>query len=105
MPKVRNVSELIDPILADPKRRANVERHRRETIAEIIAYTLAEVRKARAVTQTDLARVLQVQQSSVSRLEHEDDPHLSTLREYVEALGGRLEVAAVFDEERIQLDV
>lgn len=99
----KNIENLTDPVLADPKRRANVERERREAVAEIVAYNLAEVRKAKAVTQVEIAGLLA--QSTVSALEHSEDPKPSTLREYVEALGGRLEVTAVFEDERFELKV
>jgi hypothetical protein len=46
---------------------------------------------------------MQARQSNVSRLERQDDLYLSTLQGYVEALGGQLEVSAVFPEERIAL--
>jgi len=59
---------------------------------------LFELRKARGVTQVDVAERLGVSQGNVSELERRDDLFLSTLRGYVEALGGRLEVAAVFDK-------
>ena len=59
---------------------------------------LYEVRKARGVTQVDVAERLGVSQGNVSELERRDDLFLSTLRGYVAALGGRLEVSAVFDE-------
>ncbi len=100
---IRNFQELMAPIKADPERRANLERHRAETLAEIVAYNLAELRRIRDVTQTELADALGVRQSSVSGIEHGDDPHLSTLRGYVEALGGRIEVMAVFGDERFPI--
>jgi DNA-binding phage protein len=101
----KRIENLTDPVLTDPKRRANVERERREAVGEILAHTLGELRRTREVTQVELARALRRGQSSVSALEHSDDPHLSTLREYIEAIGGRLELTAVFDEERIPLDL
>lgn len=105
MAKFKSIDELIDPVLADPTRRANVGRHRLETVAEIVAYNLAELRKAKQLTQTEVARLLGRGQPAISELEHSGDPKLSSLREYVEALGGRLEVAAVFDDERLPLEV
>lgn len=102
----KSIDNLTGPVLADPKRRANVARERQEVVAEIIAFNLAELRKAKAVTQVEIAGMLCRKQSSVSALEHSEDPKLSSLREYVEALGGRLEIAVVFeDDERIQLKV
>jgi hypothetical protein len=41
----------------------------------------------------------------VSQLENQSDLYLSTLKRYIEALGGELEVAAVFDGERIEIGV
>ena len=64
------------------------------------ALALAEIRARRGLTQVDLARVLQTSQASVSKIERRDDLYLSTLRGFVEALGGRLELAAVFPEGR-----
>jgi len=48
-----------------------------------------------------MARRLQVSQASVSKLERREDLYLSVLRDYVEALGGTLELSAVFPEGRI----
>lgn len=59
---------------------------------------LHELRRARDMTQVALARQLNMVQPSVSRLERQTDLYLSTLRRYVEALGGRLEIRAVFDD-------
>jgi hypothetical protein len=55
--------------------------------------------------QVQLAHVLGISQGNVSRLEHRQQLYISTLREYVEALGGRLELAAVFGDERVPLAV
>lgn len=62
--------------------------------------TLYELRKQRGVTQADLARALAVSQPAVSKIERGDDPSLSTLRKYVEALGGALHVSAAFPDGR-----
>ena len=67
------------------------------------AASLAELRTGRDVTQVELAGRLGIRQSSVSELERRDDVYLSTLREYVEALGGSLEIDVVFPDERIPL--
>lgn len=80
------------------ERRARVEA-RKQAMRDAMA--LGEIREKRGLTQTDIASVLEVSQGRVSRLERSHDVYLSTLREYVEALGGRLEVAAVFDDDRV----
>jgi DNA-binding XRE family transcriptional regulator len=69
------------------------------------ALELAELRKHRNITQVQLAQALGISQGNVSQLEHRQQLYISTLREYVEALGGRLELAAVFGEERVPLTV
>jgi predicted transcriptional regulator len=62
------------------------------------AMRLADIRGERGLTQTDLAEVLGVTQSRISQLELSHDAYLSTLRDYVAALGGTLELRAVFPE-------
>jgi transcriptional regulator with XRE-family HTH domain len=64
---------------------------------------LAEVRRRRGVSQTVIADALEVSQPNISRIEQEEDVYLSTLARYVAALGGHLEVLAVFPEETISV--
>ena len=80
-----------------PERRAKIDAVKR---AMADAERLAEIRTSRGMTQVELAERLGKSQGGVSELERRDAVYLSSLRDYVEALGGRLEVAAVFDEER-----
>lgn len=89
----------------DPERRRRVTEARREAEAEQRAYeqTLAELRRARAYTQEQLADALGVPQSQVSRIERQADLYVSTLARYVEALGGRLELVGIFDDRRVPL--
>ena len=67
------------------------------------ALALAEIRGHRGLTQVDVARVMKTSQASVSKLERREDLYLSTLRGFVEALGGELELSAVFPEGRIAI--
>ena len=62
------------------------------------ALTLGELRRARSLTQHQLAAALETSQGGVSRIEQRTDLYLSTLRSYVEALGGELELRAVFPD-------
>jgi DNA-binding transcriptional regulator YiaG len=64
---------------------------------------LHELRRAREMTQVALARQLNMVQPSVSRLERQADLYVSTLRRYIEALGGRLEIRAVFDDDDYEI--
>jgi len=95
----RKFKELSEPIKADPVRSERIARQRSEAIAEIVEYTLGELRRARKITQDELARLMATTQPNVSRIERGGEMELSTLRSYVEALGGRLEIAAVFDDD------
>lgn len=63
---------------------------------------LADLRRARAKTQVEVARILKIEQPQISRLEKRSDTYLSTLADYVEALGGRLKLVAVFDDEECE---
>ena len=64
---------------------------------------LQDLRSKRKVTQEDLADRLGVKQPTVSKLERREDVNLSTLRRYVEALGGELRVTAKFSDGAVEL--
>jgi DNA-binding XRE family transcriptional regulator len=64
---------------------------------------LAELREQRGATQTQVADSLGTSRPNVGRIENEIDVRLSTLERYVEALGGKLEIHAVFDDADIKL--
>jgi predicted transcriptional regulator len=61
------------------------------------------LRETLKVTQEELADKLRVTQVAVSRLERRSDMHLSTLRQFVRALGGELEIRAVFAGRSVKL--
>ncbi len=87
---------------SDPDWDANVA-ERQRAIEDVLA--LAQLRQSRHVTQVQLAETLGISQGNVSRLEARSDAYLSTLRSYIEALGGHLEIAAVFDDERVAVQL
>jgi hypothetical protein len=60
------------------------------------AMSLRAVREAAGMTQVAVASAAEMDQAEVSRLEQRDDAKLSTLRRYLRALGGELELEAVF---------
>ena len=82
----------LDQVLAGlpAKRRAKIEQRANELA------TLKELREAVERTQEELAASLGVGQDTVSRIERRSDILLSTLRRYVEAMGGELELVARF---------
>ena len=66
--------------------------------------TLKELRTERGVTQAHLASRLGIHQTALSRLEGRTDVSVSMLKSFVEALGGKLHVSAVFPDVAIILD-
>jgi hypothetical protein len=83
--------------------RSAVTRAKARARAQIQEMTLQELRRELDLTQVDAARAAEMTQSELSRLESRGDHRISTLRRYVEALGGRLEVTAVFGTRRVRL--
>lgn len=81
-----------------PQRRARVDARAAELIAE--EYALRDLRRAEHVTQEQVAERLGGRQVYVSRLEKRADMKLSTLRDYVRAIGGELQLMVTFPEGR-----
>ncbi|HEY4280402.1 MAG TPA: helix-turn-helix transcriptional regulator [Conexibacter sp.] len=80
----------------------------REAIDEIkrameLQVRLHDLRKRRGVTQNAVAEQLGTSRPNVARIESEEDVRVTTLERYVRALGGRLEVRAVFADESVTL--
>jgi transcriptional regulator with XRE-family HTH domain len=59
---------------------------------------LDELREAQSMTQEHLARVLNVKQSAISKMERRTDMYVSTLQSFVKAMGGELHIEAVFPQ-------
>lgn len=64
---------------------------------------LEELRGALRLTQQQLAETLKVDQSAISKLERRTDMYVSTLERFIEAMGGRLEIRAVFPEGSVRI--
>lgn len=85
-----------------PEARAEVDARVKETLKNM---PLDELRAAREMTQVNLAKVLGVPQGSISKMERRTDMYLSTLRSYIEAMGGRLELRAIFRDGAVNIDL
>jgi transcriptional regulator with XRE-family HTH domain len=86
----KDLQAMMDPdSIADNKRRVREELGR---------MALDELRGARQLTQADMAEMLDIPQSSISRIEQRADMYLSTLRNYIHAVGGELRIQAVFPD-------
>jgi DNA-binding XRE family transcriptional regulator len=81
----------------DPDRVDRIKR------ALLLDNALHELRERRAASQGAVAQQLGTSRPNVSRIEQETDVRVSTLVRYVEALGGRLEIRAVFEDESVPL--
>jgi hypothetical protein len=65
---------------------------------------LSELRAARELTQENLSSVLGVNQAAVSKLERRADMYISTLGEFIKAMGGKLEIRAVFPDGVVRIE-
>jgi ribosome-binding protein aMBF1 (putative translation factor) len=94
----RKFNELVEKMPAEARERA-------ETKAEklIAEYALDELREARSMTQARLADILGKDQSVISRIEKRTDMYVSTLAEFIRAMGGELEIRAVFPEGSVRI--
>ena len=78
------------------RRRKKVEARAAELVAEEMS--LQDLRRAHRLTQARVGKALQIGQDGVSRLEQRSDLLISTLRNYVEAMGGDLQLIASFPD-------
>jgi DNA-binding XRE family transcriptional regulator len=88
----------LEEMLAElaPDRRERIERRAAQLISEEL--NLREVRRLRKLTQARLSRKLKIGQEGVSRIEKRSDLYLSTLRSYVEGIGGKLSLVVEFPD-------
>jgi len=84
----RTLNEIIDAL--PRQRRERIDARYRELKDEV--ESLSELRKAAGKAQADIAATLKIKQPSVSKIERQTDMYLSTLRSYVEAVGGKLDL-------------
>lgn len=90
----------------DIRRKRSPEREAKiaaEVAAALAAMPLDELRRAREFTQVTLAQAMGDQQPSVSRIEKQTDMYISTLRRYIEAMGGELEITARFPDGAVRI--
>ncbi len=80
-----------------------ITRVRNSAHNEVIALTLRELREEAGLTQVEVSKLADMTQSALSRLERREDNPIPALRQYVEALGGELELVAILGHKRIKL--
>jgi len=79
------------------------KRSRRRAANYRSGMALDELRQARDMTQVHLARILRVNQAAVSKLERRADMYVSTLQDFVKAMGGELKITAKFPEGTVEI--
>lgn len=94
----RSFNELRKKMSPESRQRATLR-----TKALMAEMRLAEVRQARKLSQERLAELLKMKQPSVSKLERRTDMYISSLRNFIEALGGELEIIAHFDGGEVRI--
>ncbi len=80
-------------------------RERSRTLASKYREELAldELRLARNLTQEHLASLLKVKQAAISKIERRTDWYVSTLDSMIRAMGGTLEITAVFPDGKVRI--
>jgi len=82
-----------------------VEERIRQRVKEAAGVmTLCQLREARNLTQVNLAKILRINQGAVSKMEKRTDMYLSTMRSYIQAMGGDLSIKAVFPEGEVRIE-
>lgn len=94
----RKFSELTQDFA--PERRQRIEQ-KKATLREEMS--LAEIRQALSLTQSTLAETMDVGQAEISKIESRTDVFISTLRRFINAMGGKLEINAVFPDRTIEI--
>lgn len=89
----RKFRELYDKLPAAS--RGRIETRVAEYKAEM---ALEDLRRDRKLTQVDIARNLGIAQGAVSKIERRGDMHVGTLRKHIEAMGGSLQLRAIFPD-------
>lgn len=84
-----------------PEAQERVEQRAEKMLAEA---PLNELRVARQMTQDSIAKILEINQAAVSKLERRTDMYVSTLRDFVMAMGGQLEITARFPDGSVRIN-
>ncbi len=83
-----------------PERLVRIEK---ETQAMLQEMALTDLRKARRMSQAELARNMGIKQPSVADMEKRTDMYISTLRSLIEGMGGKLEIVASFPDAEVRI--
>lgn len=82
------------------ERQANAAARTKQMLDEM---PMHELRRARRLSQEQIAAALEIKQAAVSKLERRTDLYISTLRRYIEAMGGDLVIRATFPDGSVNI--
>jgi transcriptional regulator len=85
------------PLMAQKKAEAKAK-------AMIRDMALNDLRQARSLSQERLAQILRTKQANISKIERRADMYISTLRDYIEAMGGELEIMVHFPDTNVRIN-
>jgi transcriptional regulator with XRE-family HTH domain len=94
----RGFSDLVAKMPA--KRQARIGRIAKNMREDM---NLTQLREARSLSQAALGEILHVEQPAVAKLEKRADMYVSTLRRFIEAMGGELEIVAKFPNRNVRI--
>lgn len=99
------MTTLEDFLTTRPVNRERVEEHKARMLAEVRGYRLRELREQAGLTQAQLAERIGVGQRQVSKIENGDidNAKVSTIRGYLEAVGGAMAIEYVVGDQRVQV--
>jgi len=98
----KNYRSLQERVQARPGAKVRIERLKQANLAAI---ALHDLRRRKSLSQQELAERLHVGQPAVSKIERGEDLRLSTIRNYVEAVGGELELRVRLGDEELTLTI
>lgn len=84
-----------------PEAQAQAEARTNEMLVEL---ALQDLRKSLDLTQEQVAEAMQMNQAAVSKMEHQSDIYVSTLRKFVLALGGHVKIVASFPDREVVIN-
>ncbi|MGH9845165.1 MAG: XRE family transcriptional regulator [Blastocatellia bacterium] len=84
-----------------PERQQRAKARTNEMLEEL---ALQELRKVLNLTQEQVAEAMQMNQAAVSKMEHQSDIYVSTLKKFVLALGGQVRIVAIFPDREVVIN-
>ena len=84
-----------------PERQASAQARTKEMLVEI---ALQDLRKSLGFTEEQMAEAIQRNQATASKMDHQSDIYVSTLKKFIEALGGHIKIVASFPDREVVIN-